>query len=260
MSTESREYPVATDVTTRELFLNHDGLRPAADQSLVGRELELHLTDGSVLRVTFRSETVELAGGDDPLVPTGSAAYEAMAIGDGVSAAAIDSAEWSILLVLDDTRARAALVVSRMVDEQGEIVERTEVIDAGVGAPTEQPMPRSGDLVGLRVHWRYSDTHSFEHIYLDSHMYCWHGIEGPEAGMGGVEPASAREVRDALYLFTWSDTSVPFNGAILIDLADLNAIRSNGRLVGWDEVNHKAWTLVVGANGALLNRTSYAGL
>lgn len=53
---------------------------------------------------------------------------------------------------------------------------------------------------------------------------------------------------------------MPFNGAILIDLADTAAIRSNGRLVGYDDENRRPWQLVVGAHGTLLNRTTHDGL
>jgi hypothetical protein len=258
MATEHTEYRPATEVTMGDLFPNHDGLRPDAEAGLIGREMSLHLSDGSVLTARFDETTVHLSG--SAAVASGAAGYEAMAIRPGITAAAIDHPDASTLLVLDEPNARAALVVSRMVDEDGTIVEKTEVLDAGLGSGAKETMARTRDLVGLRLHWRYSDTHSFEHIYLDSHIYCWHGIEGPEAGMGGVEPASARRVADDLYLFTWSDTSVPFNGAILIDLADPQSIRSSGRLVGYDEDAHKPWQLVVGANGTLLNRTSYEGL
>jgi hypothetical protein len=258
MTTEHFEYRPATDVTMSDLFPNHDGRRPEAAGSLAGREITLHLTNGSHLTVAFGDDTVDVSGSD--AIPAGRARYEAMSIRAGIAAAAIDHPRASTLLVLDDLHARAALVVSRMVDENGSVVEKTEILDAGLGSPVRQPMERTRDLVGLRLHWRYSDTHSFEHIYLDSHIYCWHGIEGPEAGMGGVEPAAARSVADDLYLFTWSDTSVPFNGAILIDLADEQAIRSNGRLVGYDDDNRRPWQLVVGADGTLLNRTGYEGM
>lgn len=127
----------------------------------------LHLLDGSRLTASFGEDAVQPSG--PTAIPAGSARYEAMGLRPGIAAAAINHPQASTLLVLDEPRARAVLVVSRMVDEDGAIVERTEVVDASVGAAAADPMPRTRDLVGLRLHWRYSDTHSFEHVYLDSH-------------------------------------------------------------------------------------------
>lgn len=269
MSTHVATYRPPSSVTMGELFPNHDGLRPVSVPDLRGRDVVFWVDGGP--RITARFGETEVRWRAEPapdaLPSAGTAAYEAVPVRDGILAVILDHAptRTSALVVVDETHRRALAVVTRMLDGEraGEVVEDTRIFSAGVDEPLGRPFAPTHELVGRRVHWRYSDTHSFEHIYLSDRLYCWHGLEGPEADMGGVEPTSARAIADDLVLFTWSDTSVPFNGAIVIDFAAQGfptPVHSTGRLVGWDDERAAPWHIVVGAHGTLVNETSFHGL
>ena len=124
-----------------------------------------------------------------------------------------------------------------MIRGTSSVAERTEVFEAGIGRPIPASFPKTAELVGKRIHWSYGGTHKFEHIYIEPELYCWHGIKGPEANMGAVEPTTVRKIADNLYLFSWCDRAIPFNGALVIDLIDtpssagrpLRAARSRAR-------------------------------
>ncbi|MCC6824109.1 MAG: hypothetical protein IT579_25615, partial [Verrucomicrobia subdivision 3 bacterium] len=189
--------------------------------------------------------------------PVGEAAYEAIELSHGLLAATINHPESNSndLVIFELGRRRALIVHTVMLGGTTSVAERSTILEAGVGGALATPFERSTELVGKRIHWSYGPTHFFEHIYIEPELYVWHGITGPEAGMGGVEPTSVRKIADNLYLFTWSDRGTPFNGALVIDLT--GAPRSNGRLVGWDPEKRLISQVIVGASGKLVNITSY---
>lgn len=259
MTTHTDGYRSPGEVSMAELFPNHDGLRPLAISDLVGRSIDAHLEEGTRVHLHFQQSEVqvEVEHYGSWLMLSGKLPCDVIPVRDHFLAAAISDQRThsSYLLILDFKRSRLLLVHSDILSGPAGTGERTRFIQGGIGRKEYEPFERTSELVGKRLFWRYSDTHHFEHIYIEPNRYCWHGIKGPEAGMGGVEPASTFKLDDQLYLFSWSDSSVAFNGTIAINLRD--NVRCSGRLFGWERSEKRGWQIVVGGPGQVLNITSY---
>ena len=263
MSTHTADYRPPSDVSMAELFPNHDGLRPAAIDALVGRTVDLHWVEGGRTSLAFDDGQVAvttIAPGDWTILD-GTVPAEVVEIGDGLLGAAVHDVrtQSSYFIVLG---ADHALVVhTRMAAGPTGATEETRVLQAGVDRPAESVLALTDELVGNRVFWRYSDTHTFEHIYLESNRYCWHGLTGPEAGMGGVEPTATYKIAEGRYLFTWSDTSVAFNGTIVVNVEGRgeagDKVTSSGRLFGWEAAERVGKQIIVGATGEIINVTTH---
>ncbi|WP_175528416.1 MoaF C-terminal domain-containing protein [Devosia crocina] len=260
MSQIAENYKRVDTVTPDKLFPGHDALRPDATLTLVGQTLELHFEGRTPVSYTFDEKRVRWTSNPSANVayPIGEAAYEAIEVGHGLLAATINHTESvsNDLMIVDLAQKRVLVVHSVMIGGTSTIAERSIILEAGIGAPLARPFPKTAELVGKRIHWSYGPTHFFEHIYIEPELYCWHGITGPEGGMGAVEPTSVRKIEDNLYLFTWSDRGTPFNGALVIDLT--GKPRSAGRLVGWDPEKREISQIIVGATGTLVNTTDYS--
>lgn len=261
MSTHTDGYRSPGEVTMAELFPNHDGHRPLSVTDLVDRNFEVTFDEGTVARLAFGSGKVriEVSQYGSWLLLTGELDADVIPVRDRILAAVAQDPRThsSYVFVFDFERARLLLVHTDILSGPAGTGERTRFFQGGINTTQYERFERTSELVGKRVFWRYSDTHQFEHIYIEPNRYCWHGIKGPEAGMGGVEPASAFKLAEQLYLFSWSDASVAFNGTIAIDLRD--QVRCAGRLFGWERSEQRGWQIVVGGPGQLLNETRYPG-
>lgn len=259
MSQIAENYKRVDTITPDKLFPGHDGLRPDATMQLAGSTLELHFDGRPPVSYSFTKDTVTWTSeaSNDIAYPIGSATYEAIEVKHGLLAATINHPQSNSndMMLVDLARKRALVVHSVMTAGTSTIAERSVILEAGIGGPIGERFAPTAELVGKRIHWSYGPTHFFEHIYIEPELYCWHGITGPEAGMGAVEPSTVRKIDESLYLFTWSDRGTPFNGALIIDLTDKP--KSAGRLVGWDDVNKTISQVIVGATGTLVNITQY---
>jgi hypothetical protein len=258
------EPTIATDVIPlSEQFANHDAYRPEPTDALAGRTLTLHLKDGSTVAVRFDdAATLRWESGAEQLWGRGgSDAYEAIELRPDLYLVVVGRLEQrtSLLAVVDLAHARVLLNLTRLVDDGGGdgMREVTTFGQAGLGAPIAERFDRTHELVGKRVHHRYSDTHAFEHIYLSHRTYAYQGLEGPEAGIADVDYTDAYKLADQLWLFSWHERAQPFNGAVVLDLA---AGRATGRLFGWEAQTGQALQIRTGSIATLLNETTYAGL
>ncbi len=258
MSQIAENYKRLDSITPDALFPGHDALRLGATQSLIGAELELHVAGRKPVVYKFGERDVTWEGDEaNTAFPKGTAAYEAIAVKQGLLAATVNHPEGNAndLMIFDLPNRRAVIVHTVMIAGTSSVAEKSVIVEAGIGGPIGQPFPPTRELVGKRIHWSYGPTHLFEHIYIEPELYCWHGIAGPEAGMGAVEPTAVRKISENLYLFSWSDRAIPFNGALIIDLTGTPA--SAGRLVGWDAGKGAIRQVIVGATGTLVNVTKY---
>ncbi|ANL69796.1 molybdenum cofactor biosynthesis protein F (plasmid) [Rhizobium phaseoli] len=259
MSQIAENYKRVDTVTPDKLFPGHDALRLDATQSLAGSTQVLHFDGRPPVSYSFEEKIVRWTSepATNAAYPVGEAAYEAIEVQQGLLAATINHLESNSndLIIFDLLRRRALVVHTVMVGGSSTIAERSVILEAGIGGGIGERFERTTELVGKRIHWSYGPSHFFEHIYIEPELYCWHGITGPEAGMGAVEPTSVRKIAEKLYLFSWSDRGTPFNGALIIDLN--GKPKSAGRLVGWDPEKRTISQVIVGATGLLVNETKY---
>lgn len=243
-----------------EQFDNHDEYRPELIDALDGRVLELHpAAGGAAIRVAFEPGAMAWSGGEPApgWGETGTLGSEPFSIRDldivGVVAGDLRERR-SILWILDLAAGRALANASRLVGDGP--VEETVYLQFGIDGPLKTPFERTTELVGHRIHQRYSTTHAFEHIHLNPSLYSFHCLEGPEAGIGDTDKADYFKIADRLYLFSWHERQQPFNGAVL---TDLDRMRSLGRLFGWNEVGGQALQIRTGSISTVLNVTRYDG-
>jgi hypothetical protein len=256
------EPTLATDlIPLSEQFDNHDGYRPEPTDGLAGRAATLHLKDGSTIAVRFDGADALTWSSDAEQWwgRGGTEAYEAIELRPGVFLIVVArlAQRTSLLAIADLAYARVMLNLTRLVDDGDGVREITTFGQAGINGPIGERFARTRELVGKRVHHRYSDTHAFEHIYLSHRTYAFQGLEGPEAGVADVDVTDAYKLGDELYLFSWHERSQPFNGAIALDLA---AGRATGRLFGWEAQSDRALQVRTGSIATLLNETTYEGL
>ncbi|MDJ1132731.1 MoaF C-terminal domain-containing protein [Streptomyces iconiensis] len=163
------------------------------------------------------------------------------------------------VLVLDTTlptpRAARAGLYKRITDTDDLSAVQVEATVTGIGrAPNDDAFPHTTDLVGARVLCDYGGG-SFEHLYLNEHMFCWHCVAGDGRGAADADPCVYRRVSDDLYLVVWREKLAPAVGMVLLDLS---AGRSTGKLhqdrlsQPGDIANH-----LIGARVTVLNRTRY---
>jgi len=253
----------ATDlIPLSEQMANHDEYQPDITDRLAGHTLNLRFADGTALTATFESAqrltwstSTDLEGRRE-----GTEAYEAVALRRGIVLVVVARLELrvSALAIVDLDHDRVVINLTRLVDNgTGGMKEDTRFLQAGINQKLTVPFPQTTELVGKRVHHRYSSTHAFEHIYLNEKTYAYQGLEGPEAGVADVDLTDTLKIADELYLFSWHERAQPFNGAIALDLAKGRAC---GRLFGWDKHAGAARQIRTGSIATLLNVTSYEGL
>lgn len=259
MSAESHRGAGAVPLASQ--FANHDGFRPAPADQLAGLELRIGLESGAEVTVEFLDarRLRWRTSADAALSFAAEQRYEALAVRSGIVAVVCrpDDGTQSAFAVLHLERQQALITWTSITPDATTAAgarEVTSYLPAGVDGNPVRPFPRSAALVGKRILYRYSDTHAFEHIYLNPHAYCWHGVEGPERWIGDVDPSTTFALDDDLYLFSWSETVVPFNGAVVVDLRQM---RSLGRFLGWDTEQARVDQIVVGARATLLNETRH---
>ncbi|MFZ7125520.1 MAG: MoaF C-terminal domain-containing protein [Desulfobacterales bacterium] len=101
----------------------------------------------------------------------------------------------------------------------------------------------------------YSDTETYEHIYLNEHLYTWHCLAGIEKGLADTDRCHAYRIGEGLYLFVWREKVVPTLGVVMIDL---QRMKTTGKILGYEDGDFG--TIVnapVGAFATLLNVTPH---
>jgi hypothetical protein len=113
--------------------------------------------------------------------------------------------------------------------------------------------PRTSELVGKRIRYRYSPTEMYEHIYLNDSAYTWHCLSGVEAGLADTDLCHYFKLREELYLFVWQEKIVPTLGVITVDLA---RGKTDGKIFGnTGFMDENVSNFAVGALASFVNFT-----
>lgn len=231
-----------------------------ASSSLAGTSIVLLDENGSSTEYIFETATTlrwrsDAAHG----ATTGTATYKAIearegifivdfVVGDGVDAR-------NTTFVYNATTGVATSGFSTFVKGEDKVRGNTDFIHATTPESTNAPAhPRSSELVGKRIYYRYSDTEAYEHIYLTPGAFTWHCIRGGEQGLADTERCMTFDVADDLYLFFWTEKVMTVEAVLLVDLREK---RSIGRMFGWDDSSQEPVVLPFNSRLSILNTTNY---
>jgi hypothetical protein len=151
----------------------------------------------------------------------------------------------AVVLVIDRPRSLVTRVTSDVDLDRSVAVEERVAHGLLPGGERGDRHERTDATVDNRVRYVYDDEHEYEHIYLNDTNYCWHCLKGPEAGQADVDPATAYEIRERVYLLCWREHVVPCDGIVVIDWVNM---RNNGRIFGWDTEEQAFNSIRMGAH------------
>jgi hypothetical protein len=244
---------------------------------LAGQSMRLNFEDGSATHIQFNDARLlawEVVHGMEK-GRRGKACYKATCPRPGIYLVDLVQKELratSLSLVLDiSTRMASAIIgtlptrseilidaFSRVLADQELTAVSVQFLRAAIDAPFEGSShlhTHTDELIGKRIQYVYSQTEAYEHIYLNSKLYCWQCLKGIEKGLADTDRCHYYKIADKLYLFVWREKVVPTLGVVLIDL---QRMKTTGKLFGYEGEDFGALVNApIGAYATLLNITSY---
>ncbi|NWO17033.1 MAG: MoaF N-terminal domain-containing protein [Corynebacterium sp.] len=161
----------------------------------------------------------------------------------------------NLTLILNRTDGKVTLADSYFQNSSGEVRVSTDFLHGTTfTGDAIYPRQESTELNGKRIYYRYSASERYEHIYLNSGTFVWHCIEGAESGLGDVDPIKVFELSEGAVLLYWSETVMPVESFVVIDLKNE---RSIGRMFCWDGPTLAPMHLPFDSQFTVLNQTTY---
>jgi hypothetical protein len=231
-----------------------------ATDDLDGAEFDIVFDNGWTIAHRFADGAVTwtIVGGDG-IGMTGTHSYRAVEVRPGLYFVDFIKGEGAhasdVSMVVDRNDGRVTVADSSFVDRDGAVRMHTAILTgriAGTGAV--EPLRRSEDLVGKRIFYRYSPTEHYEHIYLNAGTFVWYCVRGAEQGLGDVDAATAYELGDGIVMLHWSESVMPVESFLVIDLVNE---RSIGRMFCWDGPTLAPVHLPFDSRLTVLNDTAY---
>ncbi|RGP78391.1 hypothetical protein FLONG3_3527 [Fusarium longipes] len=159
-----------------------------------------------------------------------------------------------VTMIADLSTGQAITGVSGFKEQDGQRRTYTAFMNATSSGETPvEAFSTTDDLIGKHVLYRYSSKDSYEHIYLNKGTFVWHCLSGTERGLADAEECKMLKLRDNLYLFFWTETIMPVESMVVIDLEHM---RSTGRFYCWDPKPKEAVHLRFGSLATVLAETS----
>lgn len=160
-----------------------------------------------------------------------------------------------VSIALDVESGHVTTADTYLVDRGGEVRTHTDFLAGRVrGTGLIEPRQRTDALVGKRIYYRYSEVEAYEHIYLNAGTFVWQCVKGGEKGLADVEESRAYRISDDLVIFFWTETVMPVDSFLVIDL---KAQRSIGRMFCWDAPALDTVHLPFDSRFTVLNETAY---
>lgn len=160
-----------------------------------------------------------------------------------------------VTMIINRADGRVTVADSYFVNRNGNVRMHTDFLSGRVAGTGEiEPRAETDELVGKRIFYRYSPTERYEHIYLNSGTFVWHCVQGAERGLGDVDPIRVFELADGVVLLYWSETVMPVESFVVIDLTNE---RSIGRMFCWDGPTLAPMHLPFDSRFSVLNETHY---
>lgn len=232
-----------------------------ASEALAGRTIDIDYENGWTIRHRFHSpaelswEIIAGRGAGE----SGTHSYRAIEARPGIffvnflKGEGLDTHCVSMVINLEDGRITTA--DSAITTDTESPRTTTEFLSGRItGTGPIEPRTRTDALVGKRIYYRYSPTERYEHIYLNNGTFVWHCIEGGERGLADVDETRTFELADDLYIFFWTESVMPVESFLVIDLAKA---RSIGRMFCWQDSTHEVVHIPFDSRFTVLNETVY---
>lgn len=170
----------------------------------------------------------------------------------------LEAQEATLLHTQLPSKAEAKInIYDRILKQNQMSAVKIEISHAGISQPRQQKIhQRTTELIGKRLKHTYSQTHAFEHIYLNDKFFAWQSLAGPDKGMADVEPVNYIKIASELYLFNWYERLVPWSGVFLMDLAQNRSIDKIHYYADLENFQKIAY-LTIGSYIQLFNETNY---
>ncbi|KAH7123195.1 molybdenum cofactor biosynthesis protein F [Dactylonectria macrodidyma] len=216
-----------------------------------GFKISHHFVDGETL------DWKVLEGGDQTGL-SGNAQYKAYEVRSDIFFVDFYKPDYNeqVSLVLDVITGQAVVGVSGFSDQGKERRTWTKFFNAiedQRGAV--DPYQPTEELIGKHVLYRYTPRDAYEHVYLNKGTFLWHCLSGTEKGLADAEPCKMLKLRDSLYLLFWTETIMPVESFIVVDL---EAMRSAGRFFCWDPKPQRTVHVQFGSYATVLAETTAA--
>jgi len=256
-------------------FGMEENILPATDK-LAGSKIDLFLENGNALELAFiDGQAVKYSqdcGGEKASVICGYTATSpreniyfidmVVSYGYAKSVSVIFDASQDIATIitaiLPNAEEIAIPILERAQKDMPLTGVKLTIEHASVDKPFNKNTPKhaeTDELIGKRILFFYSATGTYEHIFLNKHFYTWHCLSGNEEGLADTDKCFYYKIADNFYLFTWIEKVVPTLG---LELIDLEAMRSYGKVYGYKEFNMgKVSNFPVGSYATILNETIY---
>lgn len=248
-----------------DILQNHSGGRPDPTSDLVGKSFAVSLNDGGRLELAFGtaellSWSIRGAGGHGQQPYQAFRVREAMYFVDFIDA---NDELKSISLWLDLNRKAVLLIVGSVADRSAEglnlltRVERTGAQSVatltfrtgGMGPSQVPDFARTDKLFGKYLRYVYSETHIYDHYYVNPKYYFWYCWRGPDAGVGEFDEADYFELAEDVYLICWREKFLPL---LAVTIEDFRSMRSIGKVFGADSRTWRTGNSTVGASMSIV--------
>ncbi|MBO0981825.1 MoaF C-terminal domain-containing protein [Microbacterium sp. SD291] len=233
---------------------------PASD-ALAGRTIDIRFDDGTTIRHEFRTadELTRTLVEGEAAGDSSTHSYRAVEVRPGIQLVDLltgaGAGTHAITMVIDLADGRVTAADSDVAMTGGIGRTRTAFLSGRIAGMGEiEPRPSSDALVGNRIHYRYSETERYEHIYLNGGTFVWHCIAGAEAGLADVDETKTFELADGIVIFHWKESVMPVESFLVVDL---HAKRSIGRMFCWENSTQSVVHIPFDSRFTILNHTTY---
>lgn len=229
---------------------------------LAGQKIKIIFDNGMRIMHNFQNGTTltwEIEDSDQPHEgpsSSGTQEYKAFEVRSKVFFVDFYKPEYEELvsMVLNTTTGQVICGISGFYDRQGERRTKTTFLNARIdGFDDAKPFPPTDALVGKHILYRYTARDWYEHIYLNRGTFTWHCLDGTEKGLADTEPTKVLELGEKLYMLFWSETVMPVESFIVVDLEQM---RSTGRFFCWDVKPKQMVRQVFGSYATILAESS----
>lgn len=248
-----------------DILQNHSGGRPDPTSDLVGKSFAVAFGDGDRLSLAFETAGI-LSWSAKGTKGHGQQPYQAFCVRDGMYFVDFIDANdelKSISLWLDLTRDAVLLIEGSVADKSAEnmnLLTRVEQTGAqsvptltyrsgSIGKASIVEFARTDKLFGKFFRYVYSDTHIYDHYYVNPKYYFWYCWHGPDAGIGEFDEADYFELADDIYLICWREKFLP---CLAVTIEDLSSMRSIGKVFGADSRTWRTGNSTVGATMSIV--------